>query len=358
MIGAAIRKDALLLLKDRGALASLFLLPLVFIGVFGSVFNGGTGGPAGLDVAVFAEGAGSRELADHLGRENRVHVQAVASESAARRAVLRGEAAAGLVLPEDFAPLLGRPGRLFVDREASPQERVAVEGALSGLLAKQAFGKTVGALLEVEVAQRGRTRELASGFQISVPGNAVLFGFFLALTVALSFLEDRRSGVFRRLLSSPASPRALLVAKLVPFLLVGCIQMVVLFGFGALALGLEVGHCLPGLLLLSLSVVFCAVSLGLFIASFGGSEKQVGAVGSVSLLVMGLLGGAMVPRMFMPRVMKDIGLATPQAWALEGYHELLVGGAESVQAVLGEIGAVAAFGVAFAVFGAARFRFA
>ena len=45
-------------------------------------------------------------------------------------------------------------------------------------------------------------RELAgvTGFQLTVPGNAVLFGFFLALTVGMAFLEERKWGTWRRIL--------------------------------------------------------------------------------------------------------------------------------------------------------------
>jgi len=41
MIGAAIKKDVWLLLRDRGALISLFLLPIIFIVAFGSMFSFG-----------------------------------------------------------------------------------------------------------------------------------------------------------------------------------------------------------------------------------------------------------------------------------------------------------------------------
>src|SRR5580692_13211861 len=42
MIGATIRKDVALLLRDRGRLMMLFAMPVVFIVVFGSMFTGGS----------------------------------------------------------------------------------------------------------------------------------------------------------------------------------------------------------------------------------------------------------------------------------------------------------------------------
>ena len=41
MIGAAIKKDLQLLVRDRGTVITMFLLPVVFIAVFGSIFGGG-----------------------------------------------------------------------------------------------------------------------------------------------------------------------------------------------------------------------------------------------------------------------------------------------------------------------------
>jgi ABC-2 type transport system permease protein len=190
-----------------------------------------------------------------------------------------------------------------------------------------------------------------------VPGNAVLFCFFLAMTVALSFMEDRRTGVLRRLLSSPAPRWSLLVSKLVPFFLIGIMQMVFLFGMGVLAFGLDLGTNYLGLLLLTLAVVLCAVTLGFLMASFGGTEKQVGGIGSVIILVMGLLGGAMVPRMVMPSLMKTIGCITPQAWALDGYYALLVGNRSDLSSVLVEIAAILGFASVFALLAVWRFRF-
>jgi len=39
MIGAAVKKDLQLLLRDRGAVVTMFLLPVVFMAVFGSIFG-------------------------------------------------------------------------------------------------------------------------------------------------------------------------------------------------------------------------------------------------------------------------------------------------------------------------------
>src|SRR5690606_26640229 len=145
--------------------------------------------------------------------------------------------------------------------------------------------------------------------------------------------------------------------KLVPYYLIGLIQMLFLFGLGVVAFGMQVGGSWVGLALLTAAVVFASVSLGLLIASFSGTERQVGGVGSICLLVMALVGGSMVPRPIMPETLQTIGLFTPHAWALDGYHLLLIRDGTTLADAAPQILAVAAFGVGFALIGALRFRF-
>ena len=76
-------------------------------------------------------------------------------------------------------------------------------------------------------------------------------------------------------------------------------------------------------------------------------ERQVGAIGSVCLLVMGLLGGCMVPRIIMPASMQTIGLFTPHAWALDAYAQLLASPNPDVSRVWLSCGVLLAFGAAF-----------
>ncbi|MBA3821225.1 MAG: ABC transporter permease [Deltaproteobacteria bacterium] len=196
-----------------------------------------------------------------------------------------------------------------------------------------------------------------TSFQVAVPGNAVLFGFFIALTVAMAFTGERRTGTWRRLLAAPVPRWKALLATLVPYYLVGLAQLAFLFGVGGVAFGMRVAGSPVALVGLSLAVVFCAVSLGLLFAAIGGSEKQLGGIGSVVLLVMGMLGGCMLPRLLMPPFMKSLGLAVPHSWALEGYYDVLVRDGTTLLDIAPAVGAVTGFGIGFLVLGLALFRF-
>lgn len=362
MLGAAIIKDIQLLLRDRGALASLFLLPVVFMAAFGAMFSGGDEKEKARPIAAYHEPGDTRAagLMSAVTMSGVLAPQMQDSADTVRALVADEKYLAGLIIPGDFEPKAGRPAELVIDPASSPQVRGPIEGALTSILTVAYFSGPGGPVQVVRpVAPPGLEQPDVDpgGFQISVPGNAVLFGFFLALTVALSFVEERRSGTWTRLLAAPISRPLVLLAKLVPFAIIGFIQFAFLFGIGAAVFGMKISGSIPALVLLTTVVVVCATALGLFIASFGGSEKQVGGVGSIVILVMGLLGGAMVPRPVMPETMQQIGLLVPHAWALDGYYAVLIRAGTGLADIWREIAAVAGFAVGFAAIGAARFRF-
>ncbi|MBT8495250.1 MAG: ABC transporter permease [Deltaproteobacteria bacterium] len=358
MIGAAIKKDLLLVLSDRGGLLALFLMPVLFMAVFGSVF-GSPDSPQAMRLPVYAA-AGSEPI-DNIVAEVSAsplfEVELVGSADAVREMVARRDAPAGLILPQGFNPLAGEPAELSIDRASAAQVRGMIAGELQARLARASFGVEPSAILEARTPPGlAPPAAEAGGFELSVPGNAVLFGFFLALTIAIAFLEER-GGTFRRLCAAPVPRYKLLLAKLAPYFLVGLVQMAFLFGFGRLVLGMEIGGSYLALILLTCAVVLCATCLGLLIASFSGTQKQVGGIGSIALLIFGLLGGAMVPRITMPELMQTIGLATPHAWALDGYYDVILRQGSTVADILPETAALLGFAAVFAAIGAARFRF-
>jgi ABC-2 type transport system permease protein len=358
---AAITKDLQLLLRDRGALISLFALPLVFMGAFGSMFSGSGGADRPRPIAVHAPAgdAVAERITSALDQTGLFALRPAADPAEVRRLVVDETVDAGLIVPPGLDPAAGRRVELVMDPAVSLQVRGPLEGALRAIVDAAYYQDAARPPAIVVAAPEGLRPPgvTINGFQVSVPGNAVLFGFFMALTVGLSFVEERRTGTWRRLLAAPVRRPVLLLAKLVPYYLVSLVQMAVLFGIGVLVFDLQIAGSLLALVVLTLAVAFCATTLGLLIASFGGSEKQIGAVGSVVILVMGLLGGAMVPRMIMPDSMQALGLVTPHAWALDGYYDVLIREGTGLAEIAVPIVGVLGFGVAFAVAGSLLFRF-
>ena len=353
MITAAIKKDLQLLARDRGALVTMFLLPVVFIAVFGSIF-GGDDDDARRRLAVWGDPASPRATAvlAVVKASGVFEVIDAADAADARRAVVAERADAALILPADFDPAGGHPAELAIDQAGPAQVRLPVIGAVTAIVTRAVFPPAAGADQPVLTAATppGIRRELAgvTGFQVTVPGNAVLFGFFLALTVGLAFLEERRAGTWRRILAAPVSRASILIGKLVPFFLIGLVQFAFLFAIGVVVFGMRIGGSVPALVALTVAVVACATSLGLAIASLGGTAPRCGWNQRSN--------GAMVPRVVMPPLLRAIGLAVPHSWALDGYTTLLVRDGAGLADVAPQLGALLGFAAVFAAFGVWRFR--
>jgi len=357
VIGAAIKKDVWLLLRDRGALISLFLLPIIFIVAFGSMFQFGPDRGQPREVPVWSASGSARGEAIWKALEASEGFAPVRAASAdAVRARIAADDGAGLVIPASG------PIELVIDLGAPIQARAPLQGALTSLVMHAMMPAP--ALLPPEMSVEpttppGIAKPLAniSAFQITVPGNATLFGFFIALTCAMAFVNERKNGTWRRLLAAPVPRYKALLATLVPYYLVGVVQLAFLFGIGILAFGMKVAGSPVALVVLSLALVACAVSLGLLFAAIARSEKALGGVGSVVLLVMGMLGGCMFPRLVMPPFMKTLGLGVPHGWALDGYYAILVREGTTLADVAPSIAALCGFAIVFAGLGVALFRF-
>ena len=74
-----------------------------------------------------------------------------------------------------------------------------------------------------------------------------------------------------------------------------------------------------GLYLYGLRPEMALVAFGLFLASTCRTRAQLGGISLLIILVMSSLGGSMFPRYLMPAGMQKAGLATFNAWALDGY---------------------------------------
>lgn len=357
MIGAAIQKDVWLLLRDRGALISLFLLPIIFIVAFGSMFSfgGDKGKPRSIPVWHAQGDARGEKIVGVLTSSEGFAPVALPSADAVRKAVADDDYAAGLVVPD------AGPVELVIDLGQPIQARAPIQGALTGAVMQSMAPVDFSKLPPIVEAKTppGIAKPLAniSAFQVTVPGNAVLFGFFIALTCAMAFVNERKTGTWRRLLAAPVPRWKALLAGLVPYYVVGVLQLAFVFAIGILVFGMQVAGSPIALVALALANVACAVALGLLFAAIARTEKQLGGVGSVVLLVMGMLGGCMFPRLVMPAFMKTIGLGVPHGWALDGYYAVLVREGTTIADVAPSIGALLAFAAAFAAIGIALFRF-
>jgi ABC-2 type transport system permease protein len=203
----------------------------------------------------------------------------------------------------------------------------------------------------------GLLKRGAARYQVLVPSYAVMFAFFLVLSVGWVFVAERRQGTLKRLRAAPLTRGQVLLGKLLPCFVISVGQGLFLLVAGRLLFGMRWGpESWPlwtqagWLLVVVCSTSLAAMGLALLVAAVARSEIQVAIYGALPVLVLALIGGCVLPRELMPEETQKLALLTPQGWALDAYRELLDVSASAVPntaIVLQACGVLAGFGLAF-----------
>ncbi|MFD2654742.1 ABC transporter permease [Gracilibacillus thailandensis] len=158
-----------------------------------------------------------------------------------------------------------------------------------------------------------------------VPGYIIMFTFFIMISMVITFIKDRDSGMVARVASTPLPLNRFLVGKWLPFLIIVILQIIVLMLFGVLVYDLPLGDPLA-LTLISLILAFLATSWGMAMSLLVNTENMGIALTQVIALGGAMLGGLWMPLEIMPNSMQLIAKFLPQYWALEGFQSILQDG--------------------------------
>ena len=129
-----------------------------------------------------------------------------------------------------------------------------------------------------------------------------------------------------------------------------------MLGAAGAIFGTGLGHSPAGLLVVAVAAAAASSGLGVLVSAFARTEAQIGGLTTMLLLALSAVGGCFVPRVIMPDWLRTVGLASPHAWALDGFQDILVRGQGFVD-VLPRAGGLLAFAAVFFLVGVWRFRF-
>jgi ABC-2 type transport system permease protein len=167
----------------------------------------------------------------------------------------------------------------------------------------------------------------APGSMHTAPGMACLFGFFSVAIVGFAIFREHGWRTWPRLRAAGIGPGTMLLGKLVVPAALLVLQHAVLFGFGIVALGFKVNGAWPAVALLALVFALMILCAGLAAAALLSTVQQLNAVTNLGTMVLGGLGGALVPVMELPKWIQPISPASPVNWAMQGYRDVILDGA-------------------------------
>ena len=316
---AVLIKEFIQMRRDRLTFGMMIGVPLLQLILFGYAINTD---PKQLPTALLVadQGVFARSLVRALENSDYFEItRQAASEADADELLVRGDVQFVISIPEDFGRELLRGQRPSVLVEADATDPVATGNALAALatLSSTALAHDLkGPLASLAAGQpafelrvhRRYNPEGATAYNI-VPG---LIGTILTMTMvmmtAIAVTRERERGTLENLLSMPVRPFEVMLGKIVPFVVVGYIQVAVILLVGKLLFGVPV---LGSLWLLSLALVlFIAANLAVGFTFSTIAENQLQAMQMTFFFFLPslLLSGFLFPFRGMPDWAQTLGL--------------------------------------------------
>ncbi len=395
--------------RDRAALTFMLLAPFLLTIGMGFVTGRFSGSSSGLsDIPVIIVNRDNEQLGDALADvfsseelADLMEPTASSDPEAARRLIDEDQAAAAVIIPEGFTQsIIPAEGTMFdasyvqpepvqievYTNPSRPTSAGVVKAIVDEFVSRVEEGRTSGMTSIVQLMSGGfinpqnaeseardlfqdvdqtestaitlrNNQEGADAVEFDMlafmaPGMALLFLMYTVSYGGRSILAERSQGTLPRLLVSPTSTGQVLGGKVLGIFFMGVAQVGILILASTIFFGVKWGDTL-GLAILILAAVFGATGWGMLITALARTPAQIGSIGSAIMLIFGILGGSFIRLEQMPPWVQAASRITPNAWGLDGFTTLALGGTlsslmEPIMALL--IMGTLLFGIAVALF--------
>lgn len=374
----------LLLIRDLGGIAILFIMPLLLLIVITLVQDSTFKTISDIKIPVLLvdndKGEVSKNIIDNLSESNSFEILQKSSEEEAKDAVFSGKYQLAIVIPENLSVSLQKKvdqnvegilskfgleeDTLVVVKEVIPQKEVrlyfdpatqvsfksSVKNGIDKMISKietqsiyKAFQTELGeddsepifdtenfiAFKEI-LPTKNNEEIIPNSAQHNVPAWTLFAIFFIIVPLSINLLKEKNQGTFVRLRTTPVSYATVLGGKTIVYLAVCLVQftlmlLVGIFLFPAIGLpGVDVSGKLPMLYLVALFSGLAAIGLGLLIGTVAKTQEQAAPFGATSVVILAALGGVWVPVFVMPKFMQFVSKISPMNWGLEAFYDVFL----------------------------------
>jgi ABC transporter DrrB family efflux protein len=318
----------------------------------------------------------ARELVDSFRNTRTFEIRERAyDEESFRRAISSGRVKVGVRIPPDYTERLIRGEQV--------QVQVLIDGsdsqiATTALNATNLLGVAKSKQLALELAEslpvvpaRDPTGRAAAPVEMRprllfnpdlesshffVPG---LVGIIMQLVTlfltSFAIVREREQGTLEQLFVTPVGRVGLLLGKLVPYAMIGFLEMLIVLAVMVAVFGVPIHGNLGLLLALSMLFLVCALGLGLLVSTLATTQLQAMQFAFLMMLPSVLLSGFVFPRNEMPGPIYLISFAIPVTYFIEILRGIVLRDADFLDLVPQVVGLTACCAVIL-VASLSRFR--
>ncbi|OFY83319.1 MAG: hypothetical protein A3F72_20175 [Bacteroidetes bacterium RIFCSPLOWO2_12_FULL_35_15] len=385
---ATIRKELLILLRDRGGLAIMFLMPMALITIMALIqdapfrdyqefkiplilVNNDTGN---LGIAI-EKGLKESKIFDITKKQE--------AEDLVKKNIKAGDYEIGIIIPENASELLNAKVNQFVSKkltevgfdDPSQKKESAVDTDLNIKIlfapeTKKAFKASILSSLkqstskietqtimdifskqfktddsqmaksepmaefvnfaEVSTIDTPKEALLLNSVQHNVPAWTIFGMFFIVISLAGSIIKERDDGSYTRLRTMPGSYITVMTGKITAYLFICMIQCLLMLLVGMFLLPylglpkLVVGTSIAAVFIVAFSTGLAATGYGIMVGTLFSTQQQSSTFGAVSVVILAALGGIWVPVYVMPDSIRMFSEFSPLYWALSAFHKVFL----------------------------------
>ena len=359
MFSAMVKKEFLLVFRDKHALLALFVMPAVFILIM-SVALRDQFISEKINFSIYLQNHDNTEISKQLTDKLKQDPNFILTKT-------KKDTEFTIIIPKDFKKdnkklsvivsngikndlLEIFKSKLLKSLVALKIKSVADELAPMSSEAAQAVNSITLSYDSLFDVKYEKNQKIPNSTQQSVPTWIVFGMFFVIIPMSTIYINERKQNTLTRLTSMNISVISMTFSKIIPYLLINHIQVWIMLSVGIFIVplfntpALEINGDISALIFLSLSLSLSAIGLSTLIAVSANSSEQATTIGGILNILLGAIGGVMVPKFIMPESMQSFADISPMSWGLDGFLEIFLKSAD-IWMVLNESGMLLLFGM-------------
>jgi ABC-2 type transport system permease protein len=289
------------------------------------------------------------------------------SESEANNLLHSGKCSMILQIPSGFGRDIGNgvPGRLLATIDAINASTAQLSWAYfngvirdynADLINKNIVISPLAKIPVIQITNRYWYNEMLNYKFYMLPGILVILvtaiGFLLA---GLNMVREKEIGTIEQINVTPVRKYHFIIAKMVPFLLIGLIDLALGLIIGKLAFNVPFEGNIILLFLASTIFLVAVLGLALFISTFSGTQQQYMFIAFFCMIIFILMSGIFTPYESMPQWAQDFNLVNPVAYLMKINRMVMLKGS-GIGDIKTELFSLAAIATGFSLLAVGRYR--
>lgn len=318
---AFVRKEYFHIVRDWRTLTILLAMPAALILLFGFAI---TNEIRNVKIAVLdqSKDEATHEIVNRLKAGNYFIIEEdINTYKEIQSSFHKGQVKLAIVFEPDFNENLRKTGNadiMLIADATDPNIASTVINYTSSIIKSYQFevNENLELPFRINPEIRMRYNEDLRGSYLFVPGLiTIILMLVSAMMTSISITREKELGTMEALLVSPMKPLQIIIAKMLPYLLLGVIDAIIILVLGYYVFEVPIKGSLILLLFEGILYIFTALSLGLLISTITSSQQIALMVSLMGLMLPTMmLSGFIFPISNMPYALQLITNIIPATW--------------------------------------------